>query len=334
MPRLAVALLIACATCACADPVQSSLSGRLAQAEALLATPPAALAMLEALPLSERQSQDYHWMLARAAHAADRPALAAEAAATATLLLPGAPRDFAPVRQWLATRARQAQARALAQASTHPALAAAAYLDAVKADGAVLADDDRGLRAGSLGLLREQRVHAPADPALAFELGWHLYFQGESAAARRAFAEAVPLEPDPYRKWRDQLWVDRLDREAAAARADDAASDQRRAAEQAADDKRHAAEDAARAARARKTSEADAQAAKQAARERRHQITLELIDADARIRTLRERRMIRLTPATGLTAQSIYEYLSELKSAEDAEQARKRQLIEERDALP
>lgn len=287
------------------------------------------LAQLQALPLSQRQSQDHHFDLARAAHAADQPALAAEAAATATLLLPGPPRDFAAVRQWLATRARQLQARALGLAATQRAQAVQAYLGAVKADGAVLADDDRGLRAEALASLKA----APPDAHSWFELGWFLYFTGENPAAQRAFERARDLEPDPYNKWRDQKWVDRLNSEKAAEAADALATAQREAARRAEDDKRYAAEAADRAQRARRQAEVDRDEARKAARARRHEITLELISLDQKIRTLRERRMIRLTPGSGLDAQSIYNYLSELKAEEDAAQDQKRKLLEERDAL-
>src|SRR5579862_4690956 len=60
-----------------------------------------ALTLLESLPIADRQSAEYHWALATVYRALEKPAPAAEALATYSLLQPTSQRDVIPLHSWL-----------------------------------------------------------------------------------------------------------------------------------------------------------------------------------------------------------------------------------------
>lgn len=178
----------------------------------------AVVEVLERMPFADRQSADYHWMLARALRAADRPGPAAEAVALCALLDPRRERDLDAVRRWLAERAqvlaqaaRDANSRQDARASTR------ALLEAGKCDPRVLAEDRSAAESALGDLERAARKH-PDRPALRFQSGFINYLHGQTDKAAADLRAYVAAERDPYRNWRARVWLERVDWEVAQAR--------------------------------------------------------------------------------------------------------------------
>jgi hypothetical protein len=166
---------------------------------------------LEKLTEAERRSADYHWALARAYQAVDKPCPAAEAIATYRILPAGTKRDLAPVVAWLATRSRASYERALA---AHEAgdlkTAVKSFLVAVKCDPAVLSKDDHGLRALAGDALVRLVNRDPVRPEVRFHRAYYGVLFGETEAAVRGFEMLGMMETDLYKKWRAKVWLDRI----------------------------------------------------------------------------------------------------------------------------
>jgi len=216
MGKSVVVLCVMLATAACAR-----ASARLDDIEALLHDQPgngrAIVEVLERLPLEERQTADYHRLLARACQAADQPGPAAEALATGALLGGAADGELAAVRAWLTARghalARQAaDARAAGDSRT----ALRAFLLAGKCLPDVLAEDAAVTEQAFAALDRAAALH-PDRPAYGFLSGFLGYLAGQMDRAAAGFRAALAAEKDPYRAWRDRLWMQRVSWEFAAA---------------------------------------------------------------------------------------------------------------------
>lgn len=174
--------------------------------------------VLERLPLADRQTADYHAMLARALHAADRPGPAAEAVATCALLDPRRERDLGAVRRWLAARAQVlAQAARNANVRQDTRASTRALLEAGKCDPCVLAEDLSGTESALAGLDRAARRH-PERPVLRFQSGFISYLHGQVDKAAADLRLYASVERDPYRSWRARVWLARVEWEIAQAR--------------------------------------------------------------------------------------------------------------------
>jgi hypothetical protein len=317
-----------------AAPVVAADPDWMVRAEALSAkgSPKAAMALLAALPLSVRQTPDYHWELARVAQAAGDVDQAAEAHRLLTLLLPGCSRSLSPVSNWLQIQARRLFDQAMGEPKARRPAAATLYGRAVKADSSLLAAPDRGLGELAVEGARAAAEARPAQPELARELGWQLYLQGRLTGARRAFDSCRSLTPDSLSKWKCQLWLDRIGREQAADRQQEQDRAQRQARERVEDDRRREAADRENEARRKREREESDRADRAAAEARRREIDRRVRELDGEIQTVRERQMLPLRQP-GVDPRMLYDVFQELKQQEASLRERKRQLLEEREGL-
>src|SRR5947209_17413320 len=135
------ALVLVLVTAGRPTPAQGD-PGWLAGVEKDLAAPGGgakAVATLEAQPLAQRQTRDYHWALARALQADDKPGPAAQAVRVFDMLPPSTPgRDTSSVSKWLGKKGvEEYKAAIAAQEKGDRATAVKAYLRAVMLDSAV-----------------------------------------------------------------------------------------------------------------------------------------------------------------------------------------------------
>ncbi|MBI4864093.1 MAG: hypothetical protein HY815_28125 [Candidatus Riflebacteria bacterium] len=238
---------------------------------------------LEALPLDVRKTADYHWVLARAHHSADEPALAAEALAVLKYMDPQTPRDTKAIQDWLEGKAASLFAAALdAYHKGDMPHAAECYVKAIRCDLKVLAKPEEGLGERILSLAARKADVGPKKPLYFYGLGFCNYRYNHLRAAKAAFEEFIRRNPDVYWQWKAKHWIDRLDAEivvSAKARQDQAVADQQA--------KQQAEEEQARQDQAQAADRAamDQAAAKAQAVDRQRQ----LIDLDARIRDAENR---------------------------------------------
>lgn len=216
-----------------------------------------AVTTLEALPLPERQTRDYHWALARAFQADSKPGPAAEAVKVFEMLPPSNPaRDIDDVTKWLGKKAvEEYKAAIAAQQKGDRASAVKGYLRAVLEDSAVQARDDKGLRDLGLRTMDATLAKKQNDPGFRFKHALYSYLFGRLPEAAASFDAYTKIEKQPYGAWRGKLWLDHVNTEVAAARQQDAK-------EAAADKARRAKEDEELA---RKQAKAAAEAATSAA---------------------------------------------------------------------
>ena len=216
--------------------------------EKLIAAPgsgAAAVKQLEALPLADRQTRDYHWALARAYQADAKPGPAGDAARVMDMLPPGGTdRDLSAVSSWLKkTSVDEYKAAMAAQKKADKSNAVKSYLRAVTLDPAIQSKDDGGLRDLSMQMLDSAVAKKKGDAALLYKHGICCYLFGRPAESEASFDAYVKIETSPYAAWRGKLWLDKVRAERTAARAQDAAA--------ASEDKaRHAKEEASQAAAA------------------------------------------------------------------------------------
>lgn len=164
-------------------------------------------------PAADRQSADHQLSIARTARAAGTPAPVAEALATAELLSAGAAAnpEIASHRQWLAEQGTQLYAKAMTALDAKDyKTAVKSYLVAVKCDASILGRDDRGLRDASIGALRRMADKHPEKPALRFQVGYYSWLFGDLPGAQAALDRYQAEESDPHKRWRGQMWRQRI----------------------------------------------------------------------------------------------------------------------------
>lgn len=188
--------------------------------DALLAQQPgsgkAVVDVLERLPLADRETPDYHWLLARAHRDAGQAGPAAEAVATYALLDPRGSRDLAEVRAWLARRGDElARAAQAARQRADLLVAVRAFLVAAKCNPALLSRDENDMGAEALAVVQRAIDAHPDRVAYRFQLGFFLYLSGKLELARDAWRAYLALERDPYRAWRARTWLARAEWELA-----------------------------------------------------------------------------------------------------------------------
>jgi hypothetical protein len=182
--------------------------------------------------LLECQSVEYQLAIAREARNKGAAAPVAEALATADLLparaTPGevaAPTEVASHRQWLEQKGDELYVKAMAALDAGDRKTAVkSYLVAVKCATTVMARDDRGLRDLALGALRQMADKHPEKPGLRFQVGYYSWLFGDLPASRAAFDRYEAEEKDPYRRWRGQVWRERVIAEHQRALADERAA--------------------------------------------------------------------------------------------------------------
>lgn len=250
-------LICVLATAVTADPAW------LADVERDLATPGGgakAVASLEALPLDQRQSRDYHWALARALLADGKHGPAAESLRVFELLPPAAPdRDIDAMKK--ATRARaleEYQAAMAALAKSDQPGAVKAYLRASMMDPGIQAKDDAGLREVVVKSLDNAVAKKSDDAALRFRHAMCAYLFGRLPESEASFEAFQKVEKVPYYAWRGKLWQDKVKAERGAMRAQDEQNAQAESAQRA---KQAALDLAARASASASPSAASAAAA-------------------------------------------------------------------------
>lgn len=189
----------------------------LARAEKLLEDPSRAreaLELLVKLPPAEKQSLDFHFLLASASCATGDVKEAAEALVTTAMLPANPARSFDAVRKKLSEAARESYRLALQeQASRNLTAAVKAYLIASKLDPATLGRDDKGLRDLALKGLAQAVAKAPERADHQYRLGFYTYLFGRPEESLKPFEAATKLQADPYLKWKNQLWLTRVQRE-------------------------------------------------------------------------------------------------------------------------
>lgn len=172
---------------------------------------------------------DHHLELATAARQAAAAGPAAEAVATMDLLpMAASPRtvsrmtgELAEIREWLRQRSEDLYAEAMAaRVANDFKVAVKRWLLAVKCDPSVMIRDDRGLKDLALGALRKAAAQPAPKPEIVFQLGRYSWLFGDLAAAAAAFEQHGALETDAYKRWRGQLWRDRMRTELGTAAGD------------------------------------------------------------------------------------------------------------------
>ena len=199
-----------------------------------------AIKTLEALPLADRQTRDYHWALARACQADNKPVPAGDAVAVFGMLPPATPsRDTSAVEKWIRTKATEEYKAAVeAQKKGDRANGVKGYLRAIELDPAIQGKDDHGLSDLSQKMLANAVQKKPTEPALRFKHAVCSYLFGRLSDAASSFDTYCKIEKSPYQAWRGKLWLDKVNAELSAQRTQD---QQQAAADKARKDKEDAA---------------------------------------------------------------------------------------------
>jgi hypothetical protein len=218
---LATAALAALAAATACTPVPArAATDWMPQFERLIATSgsgAAAVAFLETLEASQRQTSDYHWALARAYRAADRPEAAAMALGVYEALKPEPRRDVKELHEWLFHHAGQYLNRATAHLHRGDTKAAVHdYLHGTMCDHAILGRQDEGLGDTSLNALDRLVHRRPERPDHWYVLGTYHYHRNHLEAAHRAFEQYRDHATDAYDQWRARIWLDRTSEDIAA----------------------------------------------------------------------------------------------------------------------
>jgi hypothetical protein len=206
----------------------------LARAEKLLEDPSRAkeaMELLAKLPLEQKQSVDYHHVLASACCAAGEVRDAAEALVTSALLPASPARSFESIRTRLAQSAKESFRLALEdQGRGNLTAAVKSYLIATKLDPSVLGQDDKGLRETALKGLAQAAAKSPERADHQYRLGFYAYLFGRPDDAVAPFEASVRLQTDPYLRWKNQLWFTKVQREVSEARKAEEAEKKKRKA--------------------------------------------------------------------------------------------------------
>jgi tetratricopeptide (TPR) repeat protein len=170
--------------------------------------------IIQALPVEERQTPQYHVILAKSLHALLLQDAAADALLTLSLITSEPHPELDPIRNWLKKRADQEYKVAMAGRKIGDGKAAIKhYLHAVKLDSTTLSRDDQGLRTSSQKALQTAvEKHAERTDYL-FLLGLFTYYAGDPTTAQQCFQKFVQLEKDPYLIWRGKIWTAKVEKE-------------------------------------------------------------------------------------------------------------------------